>query len=120
MKQAVRANRRGKVRVAEYVILDDCPEVALLLSRMEVCEREHDRYTRSIWFIGYGPEFETLVVGERPPEYKAIFTLTRHNGHPGVELMFRPAGRDRRIQKFKDASDEWLRRIVAYALSEQG
>jgi hypothetical protein len=90
MKQAVRENRRGKVRVAECVILDGCPEVALLRSRMEVCEERHDCYTRWVWFIGYAPEFEPLVVGERPPEYEAIFTLTRDNGAPGVELMFRP------------------------------
>jgi hypothetical protein len=59
--------------MAEYVILDDCPEVALLLSRMDVCERERDPYTRWVWFIGYAPEFESLAVGERPPEYEAIF-----------------------------------------------
>jgi hypothetical protein len=52
MKQAIRENRRGKVRVAEYVILDGCPEVALLLSRMEVCEERHDCYTRWVWFGG--------------------------------------------------------------------
>jgi hypothetical protein len=101
MKQAVRENRRGKVRVAEYLILDGCPEVALLRSRMEVCEEPHDHYTRSVWFIGYAPEFEPLVVGERPLEYEAIFTLTHHNGDHGVDLMFRPASQDRRIQKFK-------------------
>jgi hypothetical protein len=92
MKQAIRENRRGKVRVAEYLILDDVPEVALLRSRMEVCEHFPDYRTRYRWFIGYAPEFEPLVVGERPPEYEAIFTLTCHNGHPGVELMFRRAG----------------------------
>jgi hypothetical protein len=112
MKQAIRENRRGKVRVAEYLILDGCPEVALLRSRMEVCEEPHDRYTRSVWFIGYAPEFGPLVVGERPPEYEAIFTLTRHNGHPGVELMFRRAGEDRRIEEFKQAGVEWLDRIL--------
>jgi hypothetical protein len=120
MKQAIRENRQGKVRVAEYLILNDTPDVALLRSRMEVCEEPHDGYTRSVWFIGYAPEFEPLMVGERPPEYEAIFTLTRHNGHPGVELMFRPASQDRRIQEFKEAGDEWLRRIIAYALSKQG
>jgi hypothetical protein len=31
--------------------------------------------------------------------------------------MFRPAGRDRRIQEFKEAGDEWLRRIVGRMLS---
>ena len=90
MKQAVRENRRGKVRVAESLILDDFRGVALLRSRMEVCEEPHDFYTRFVWFIGYAPEFEPLVVGERPPEYEAIFTLT--DGGHGVELMFRRAG----------------------------
>ena len=77
--------------MAEYLILNDVPDVALLRSRMEVCEERHDCYTRWVWFIGYAPEFEPLVVGERPPEYEAIFTLTYHNGHPGLELMFRRA-----------------------------
>ena len=104
MKQTVRENRQGKVRVAESLILDNFPGVALLRSRMEVCEREHDCYTRFICFIGYAPEFEPLVVGERPPEYEAIFTLTRHNGSPGIELTFRRrAGEDRRIEEFKEA-----------------
>ena len=62
MKQTVRENRQGKVRVAESLILDNFPGVALLRSRMEVCEREHDCYTRFIWFIGYAPEFEPLLI----------------------------------------------------------
>ena len=37
VKQAVRENRQGKVRAAEYLILYDSPAVALLRSRMEVC-----------------------------------------------------------------------------------
>jgi hypothetical protein len=113
MKQAIRENRRGKVRVAESLIFDNFPGVALLRSRMEVCEEPHDGYTRSVWFIGYAPEFEPLVVGERPPEYEAIFTLTQ-GGH-GVDLIFRPASQDRRIQEFKEDSDEWLRRIIEFA-----
>ena len=91
MKQAIRENRHGKVNVAGYLFLDNAPEVALLRSRMEVCEVIYDLYTSSVWFIGYAAEFEPLVVGERPPEYEAIFTLTYHNGHPGLELMFRRA-----------------------------
>jgi hypothetical protein len=43
MKQAVRENRQGKVRVAEFLILDGFRGVALLRSRMEVREEPHDR-----------------------------------------------------------------------------
>jgi hypothetical protein len=78
----------------------------------------HDLYTRWIWFSGYALEFDALELGERPPEYEAIFT--RHNGGPGLEMMFRRIGEDGRIEEFKEASDEWLRRIVGYVLSEQG
>jgi hypothetical protein len=35
-------------------------------------------------------------------------------------LTFRPTGYARQLEEFKEASDEWLRRIVSYALSEQG
>jgi hypothetical protein len=102
MKQTVRENRQGKIRVTEYLILDDAPEVPLLRSRMEMCEESHDCYTRWVWFTGCAPEFEPLMVGERPPEYEAIFT--RHNGGPGVELTFRRRpGEDRRIEEFKEA-----------------
>jgi hypothetical protein len=120
MKQAVRENRRGKVRVPEYWILDNTPEVALLRSRMEVCEETHDLYTRSVWFVGYAGEFDALELGQRPPEYEAIFTLSRHNGRPGIELRFRRRGEDRRIEEFKEACDEWRRLKCAYAPSEQG
>jgi hypothetical protein len=88
MKQAIRENRRGKVRVAECFILDDADEIALLRSRMGMCEERSDYYARSVWFIGYAPEFEPLVVGQRPPEYEAIFT--RHSDGAGLDMMFRP------------------------------
>jgi hypothetical protein len=90
VKQAVRENRRGKVRVAEELILDSGPEIAPLRSRMEICEETHDIYTRSIWFIGYAPEFEALVVGEQPPEYEAIFV--RDGGGPAQLAEFRRRG----------------------------
>ena len=118
MKQAIRENRQGKVRVAEHLMLEGYPDVALLSSRMEVCEVIHDDHTPTVWLIGYPPEFEPLVVGQRPPEYQAIFTRHLVAGPP--TLTFRPAGYARQLQEFKEASDEWLRRIVGYALSEQG
>jgi hypothetical protein len=99
VKQAVRENRQGKVRAAEYLILYDSPAVALLRSRMEVCVETHDLYTPSVWFMGYAPEFDTIELGARPPEYEAIFARQGS----GLELMFRRAGRDQRIEEFKDA-----------------
>jgi hypothetical protein len=113
MKQAFRENRRGKIPVAEYLLVDNAPEVALLLSRMEVCEREQD-YSGWTWFIGYAPEFEPLMVGERPPEYEAIFT--HHNGGPGVELTFRRAGEDRKIEQWRDLQVEVVGRLLADVL----
>jgi hypothetical protein len=88
MKQAVRENRRGKVRVAECFILDDPDGTALLRSRMEICEERPDYYMGWVWFIGYAPEFEPLVLGQQPPEYVAIFT--RHEDGAGLEMMFHP------------------------------
>jgi hypothetical protein len=38
---------------------------------MEVCEVVHDDHTPAVWFIGYAPEFEPLVVGQRPLEYQS-------------------------------------------------
>jgi hypothetical protein len=118
MKQAIRENRRGKVRVAEYVLLqDDSPEVALLRSRMEICDQIHAVIVPAVWFIGYAPEFDPLELGAPAPEYDALFK--RHDAL--LELMFRRrTGEDRRIQEFKDAGDEWLRRLIRYALSGQG
>jgi hypothetical protein len=62
MKQAVREIRQGKVRVAECLIFDDSPAIALLRSRMEVCEvaLALTLYTREIWFVGHAPEFDTI------------------------------------------------------------
>jgi hypothetical protein len=60
----------------------------LLRSRMEVCDETPDIFTRCRWFTGYASEFDAVELGQWPPEYEAIFTLTR-NGHPGRELMFR-------------------------------
>jgi len=118
MNQAVRENRQGKVRVAGYMIQGDFPEVALLRSRMTVCEVIHDDHTRTVWFIGYAPEFEPLELGQRPPEYDAIFTW--HVTDPErrlAGLAFRRAGQNRRIEEFKAAGDEWLRRILGSMLS---
>jgi hypothetical protein len=104
MKQAIRENRRGKVRVPEYMISDDAPEIALLRSRMEVYDITHDLFTAAVCLIGYAPEFDSLELGAQPPEYEAIFT--RHNGGSGRWMTFRRrAGEDRRI-------DEWLSRLI--------
>jgi hypothetical protein len=119
MKQTIRENRRGKVRVAEHLFLDGSPEVALLRSCMEVCECLPDYRTATRWFIGYAPEFDALELGAQPPEYEAIFTCDDRGPPLGV-LFRRRAEEDRRIAEFKEASDEWLRRISAYALSLQG
>jgi hypothetical protein len=92
------------------LILDDAPEVALLRSRMEVCDETPDIFTRCRWFVGYAPEFDAVELGQWPPEYEAIFT--RHNGGPGVELTFsRRASEDRRID-IKARNDEFLSRIL--------
>jgi hypothetical protein len=99
MKQAIRENRQGKVRVADYLLFDAAPEAALLCSRMEVFKVIHDE--RSAWFVGYAPEFEPLVVGERPPEYEAIFMLP--GGGPTMGMVFQRVGEDRRIEEFKEA-----------------
>jgi hypothetical protein len=48
MKQAIRENRQGKVRVAEHLMLEGYPDVALLSSRMEVCEVIHDDHTPTV------------------------------------------------------------------------
>jgi hypothetical protein len=112
MKQAVRENRQGKVRVAECLIFDDSPAIALLRSRMEVCEvaLALTLYTREIWFVGYAPEFDTIELGERPPEYEAIFM--HPGGGPTMGMVFHRAVEDRRIEEFKEAGAEWLRRII--------
>jgi hypothetical protein len=102
MKQAIRENRRGKVRVADLMILYQAPEIALLRSRMEVCDEIPDIFARAIWFVGYAPEFKPLVVGELPPEYVTICTL--HNGGPGVKLTFRLL--DRLLEEIMARSDE--------------
>jgi hypothetical protein len=73
MKQAIRENRQGKIGVADE-LLDLHPAVAFLRSRMEVCQVVRDPVTRCHWFIGYAPEFKPLELGQRPPEYRAIFT----------------------------------------------
>jgi hypothetical protein len=87
MKQAVRENRQGKVRVAGELWIDEAPEVALLRERMDVREVTHDLYTRSVWFVGYAPEFDVLELGQRPPEYEAIFTCD--DGGPPLGVLFR-------------------------------
>jgi hypothetical protein len=89
MKQAVRENRRGKVRVADQMLLDRAPEVALLRSRMDVFEEPHDAYTRSVWFVGYAPEFDELELGEQAPEYDAILTYETIADPPPPVLTFR-------------------------------
>jgi hypothetical protein len=113
MKQAIRENRQGKVHVAEYLLLDDTPEAALLRSRMEVYEETHDLYTRAVWFVGYSPEFDAVEMGAQPPEYDAIFT--RHNSLTALELIFLRrdlAHEERLLKDLKTVSGDWLRRIL--------
>ncbi len=114
MKQAVRENRQGRVRVAEELLLDQAPEVAILRSRMEVCDQVHDLYTRAVWFVGYAPEFQPLELGERPPEYDAVF-MRDSLGVPHLATFSRrPLSADPRITAFIAAGDEWLRRIFQH------
>jgi hypothetical protein len=94
MKQAVRENRRGKVRVPEYLILDASPEVALLRSRMEVCEILPDFTTAGRWFIGYAPEFNALELGVAASS--PMRCLSR--GDPALRRRGRQSGRDRGIR----------------------
>src|SRR5271167_25374 len=82
VKEAIRENRRGMVRVAEYLIDDDAPKVLLLRSRMAVFEEIPDQYACWRWFVGYAAEFEALPLGSPAPEYDAIFT--RHAPAEGV------------------------------------
>jgi hypothetical protein len=85
MKQAIRENRRGKVRVSG-MFLDAAPEVALLRSRMDVYDVLHDCCTQGVWFEGYAPEFDALELGEQAPEYDAIFTCD--DDGPALGVMF--------------------------------
>jgi hypothetical protein len=56
MKQAIRANRQGKRGSSRGRV------AALADGSLRVV---HDDHTPAVWFIGYAPEFEPLVVGQR-------------------------------------------------------
>lgn len=149
MKQAVRENRRGKIAVATFWAHEGAiPELALLRARMEVCERIAHDTRHAVWFIGYAPEFDALKLGERPPEYEAIIargndgavtgmTFRRIGGAPvsiageefkdeGLQpisnytIVHREVSIDPRIEEFRAAGREWLRRIHAGGLSGRG
>jgi hypothetical protein len=92
MNQAIRENRRGKIRMAEELIFDkvhNSPEVALLRSRMEVYEETYDPLTRLLWFVGYAPEFDVLELGEQAPEYDAVLIYEIIDDPPPPLLTFR-------------------------------
>jgi hypothetical protein len=89
MKQAIRENRRGKVRVTENMILYGGAEVALLRSRMEVCDETPDIFMGLRWFTGYAPEFDALELGEQAPEYDAVLTYEIIDDPPPPLLTFR-------------------------------
>jgi hypothetical protein len=88
MKQAVRENRLGKVRVAECM-LDQAPKMAWLRSRMDVFEELHDANNGWVWFVGYAPEFDALELGEQAPEYDAVLTYEIIDDPPPPLLTFR-------------------------------
>lgn len=91
MKQAIRENRQGKVRVSEEIVVDAGPKMALLRSRMEVLEEVPELYSRCRWLIGYSPEFEPLELGRQPPEYVAVFATHSEGQLAGLtELYFCP------------------------------
>jgi hypothetical protein len=71
MKQAIRENRQGKVRVAGDLWVDDAPEVRLLRWRMEVCEEIVDAPTLPLRPHVRAPAREGL------PEIKDRGRLTR-------------------------------------------
>lgn len=93
MKQAIRENRRGKVAVATFWLFTDdhAPEIAILHSRMEVCEKIGHPTRHAVWFIGYSPEFDALELGQHPPEYEAIFT--HDDDGPALDAWFAPRPR---------------------------
>jgi hypothetical protein len=118
MKQAIRENRCGKVAVDEvWLTLEEAfPEIALLRSRMEISEESPHETKNARWFVGYAPEFEALELGQRPPEYEAIFSRLQNMGSM-VGLTFRKRDEDLRMAEFKAAADEWLRRLITARLT---
>jgi len=109
MNQAFLENRQGKVPVAENLLSDDAPEVAVLRQRMTVCEEQPDPHSPRVWFIGYAMEFDPLALGERPPAYRAVF-MRDSLGAPRFSTFDRMPT-DPRISAWLNAGDEWLRRI---------